>query len=1371
MNDDPFQLAMITDDVDFIANVINALVRFLSKAPSTDPRYEVHLSNLAALYYRWSGLTGDMRALETAVEIQRGLVGSESADRVNYVANCINLGRTLTTLYERNEDAALLEEAVAVLRAAVGMSADPGHRLPAMSNLGSALYALYGARGDIEDCRQAAGLFQEVAGLTEAGHPMRYPRLIGLADARRDLFYASPDPGAFERAVTVHRQLRAALPREHPDRPRMLSNLAYLLGTATGDPGASSFDESRACYRESVELTAPDSPQYFTRLSSLGSVIGEIGWRDGDVDALQEAVGILQTALSGLPAEAEIYRLTLEQAGRCLVRAFSLDGRTAHLDTVLAMLAEAMEKIPPGHPARYEAATALGAELADHQRLAESAKAWELAASAARTAGQRAAAVSSQAAVLMQLYDIDRDEQTLNEAISLSRLALQVGSAGQGAAAGEDDQLGLLANLASALFRRMDRGIEAEVAEVGTLLAGVVLRTPASHPRYLRRISMLGSVVISWLGFPSPDPERPRAVETLLSAAERLSAAQLRELDPMLPLLNDAFAGAFRRNEDQALLATVIRVGRLLISSRAPDDTTLVTHFPNLAMPLAIYTETTNDSAAREELIALCERVIGLLPEGDLDRLQYQGMLAMILERQGSPRLEDTVDDFIDKVTNMMADDPARALLLPPLAAALGDRAGGFREKISELSDQREELRRALAGAGLADARRIRYERELADVAAERDFQVREQSVWLEKAIQAHRQIDADPQTDSRLRRLNLSNLAYALWDKYLATENDAAIAEAIATMRKALDGMDEPDPDRMRLLLNFGRLLRDAAEAGDREEIAAEAADVYATVANAPSLPPRMRADGAAWWGYMARKLGDLPTALNGLALAVGLLDEVAWRGLSRQDQESLLADYGTIAVDAAAVAIELGQPERAVELLEQGRSVLLAQMLGTRANYDRLNSRAPELAAELVRIESELSAAVEPAGALLLPGEPVRQTRLPAAQRAGLVARRQQVLEEIRRLPGLDEFLLPPRYASLARAAEEGPVAIINISEIRCDALVITKDFLRLIPLSGISRDGVREVAQVFLVALRAVSLHGPDEYAENAVHFTLAWMNKHIAGPVLDAIEDFADSDDATALPRVWWCPTGWLSFLPLHVAGQLAGNANDAPRAVFDRVISSYTPTLGALIYSRSAKGSDKSNSPRELMVAMPETPGMGDLPNVHKEVEDYRNTYPGAAVLEGEQAVRDAVAEGMRQCSLVHFACHGGQGVGQSAASCVYLADGPLSIAEINRLQIASGELAFLSACATAQVSSRLTDESLTVSSAMLLAGFRHVIGTLWYIYDPLAPLISGRFYEILQEQGDGEMDAAGALHKAVAAVRARYPDRPLLWAQYIHVGA
>ncbi|CAG8697403.1 9223_t:CDS:1, partial [Acaulospora colombiana] len=50
----------------------------------------------------------------------------------------------------------------------------------------------------------------------------------------------------------------------------------------------------------------------------------------------------------------------------------------------------------------------------------------------------------------------------------------------------------------------------------------------------------------------------------------------------------------------------------------------------------------------------------------------------------------------------------------------------------------------------------------------------------------------------------------------------------------------------------------------------------------------------------------------------------------------------------------------------------------------------------------------------------------------------------------------------------------------------------------------------------------------------------------------------------LPRIWWCATGPLAFLPIHAAGIYDPGSVDSQ--ISDYVISSYTPTLSALLES-------------------------------------------------------------------------------------------------------------------------------------------------------------------------------------------------------------
>jgi CHAT domain-containing protein len=72
-----------------------------------------------------------------------------------------------------------------------------------------------------------------------------------------------------------------------------------------------------------------------------------------------------------------------------------------------------------------------------------------------------------------------------------------------------------------------------------------------------------------------------------------------------------------------------------------------------------------------------------------------------------------------------------------------------------------------------------------------------------------------------------------------------------------------------------------------------------------------------------------------------------------------------------------------------------------------------------------------------------------------------------------------------------------------------------------------------------------------------------------------------------------------------------------------------------------------------------------------------------------------------------------------------------------------------------------------------LAGYPHVIGTLWEIDDGIAVEVAESFYRELRSD-DRLVDvrrSAHAISQAVRAVRARYPESPDLWAAYIHAGA
>ena len=125
---------------------------------------------------------------------------------------------------------------------------------------------------------------------------------------------------------------------------------------------------------------------------------------------------------------------------------------------------------------------------------------------------------------------------------------------------------------------------------------------------------------------------------------------------------------------------------------------------------------------------------------------------------------------------------------------------------------------------------------------------------------------------------------------------------------------------------------------------------------------------------------------------------------------------------------------------------------------------------------------------------------------------------------------------------------------------------------------------------------------------------------------------------------------------------------------------------------------------------------------------------------------------------------------------------PLTVSDLTALNIPSSQLAFLSACHTANSRDlNLLDESINLSSAILLAGYPSVVGTLWRINDSHASEIATDLYlKLLDGTRLETQRSAHGLHEATRLLRDRtrrvpgfskiFPHDPLVWAPYIHLG-
>ena len=149
---------------------------------------------------------------------------------------------------------------------------------------------------------------------------------------------------------------------------------------------------------------------------------------------------------------------------------------------------------------------------------------------------------------------------------------------------------------------------------------------------------------------------------------------------------------------------------------------------------------------------------------------------------------------------------------------------------------------------------------------------------------------------------------------------------------------------------------------------------------------------------------------------------------------------------------------------------------------------------------------------------------------------------------------------------------------------------------------------------------------------------------------------------------------------------------------------------------------------------------------------------------------------MPRHTVVHFACHADHDLARPGRTGLLLGDGLLTGLQIADLDLSQAELAFLSACQTAIGGVLLLDESVHLSAAFQLAGYRHVIGTLWAVADSGSAEVVAEIYDGLCADPAGRlatMDPARtalAVHHAARRLRDRHRALPLRWIPYLHAG-
>ncbi|KAF5340622.1 hypothetical protein D9611_007365 [Ephemerocybe angulata] len=972
------------------------------------------------------------------------------------------------------------------------------------------------------------------------------------------------------------------------------------------------------------------------------------------------------------------------------------------------------------------------------------------------------------------------------------------------------------------------------------LIDSISFSLPENHANFAGLLKHLGRAFKRRFERSGDLSDMAEAISVQRRAVE-LVAEGHSDLPGQLNTHGDTLLHRFERTGDLSDITEAIGTYRKVLEVTPEGQLDLVA-LSNLGLSFVRRFEHTGNWSDIAEAISLQSKVVDLTPEGHRDlpsRLsRFGSSLTIQYELTGElSSLYDSIAAHQKAVIISPNDHPDLPTLLSDLGVAYAHRFKRTRELLDSaeaISVQRRAIELTPGGHTYLPARltvlgsslALRFEHTgyLPDIA---------------EAIAVHqRAVKLTPAGHSHLPyRLNF--LGRALACRFERTGDIADMAEAMVVQQNAVDLTPPGHPYLAIMLINLGDLFLDrfrqtGCQSDVEDAVSTHQKVVQLTPHGHPDYPSRMNALGCAllarlscngihtdldqsiacfkaaatctfgpphsrlsaakYWagtvlGYYPESL-EIMTAFD---VALGIVALIAGLEQPVQDRYTQLQDAAGLALDAASVAFSHERADKALDWLEEGRCLVWNQLNHLRPPLEILRTQNAELAQRI----AEVSRKLENAGK-----SRVLHFDMPLAEKIGIeeetrnhlkLAREwDELLKMARAIPGFETFLKPSSDL-LRHLPESGPVVVINAHRSRCDAIALLAgaDEPIHIPLPNFTLDKANWCWETLTTVLKRRHL-GPDSSRgrrliaaakSHCLGIILRGLWDGVVKPILDAL-GFSRGNPLSGevLPRIWWCPTGVMSFLPIHAAGVYEGpNAE----SVLDYAVSSYTPTVTMLTnLVRCSRRVEKDVSGL-FLTSQPNPTGFPPIPGTTTEVRSIftkaEEVGARALKLEGSAVTVPECLEYMADFSCIHLACHTFQKAADPLRSRFLFNKGFLDLGTIMRMNLKNGDLAFLSACHTSIGQEEFSDEAVHLAAGMLAAGYRRVVATMWVISDELALEVANDFYGHLLTHGTGQTDgtfdgsqSAYALHHAIQQLRLHLDSDSetalLTWVPYVHFG-
>ncbi|KAF8838030.1 hypothetical protein BDN67DRAFT_934483 [Paxillus ammoniavirescens] len=1353
-----------------------------------DEEYFATLSALADQLMARFKRSGNPSDLDEGVERTKELVVLTSPGSSSRLATLSNLGMTFQTRFRIRGDAEDLVQAIHHFEACVESCPlqDPLY-VPLVANLAMGLRARYLRDGDVSGLNRIVEICSTALSACTSENHYRDSLLNNFANALKDRFEKKGDRADLDMALTHCQACLDLRPPGHPTRHSILGNLGdVMLFKFQMDGDVQDLQSAVDYCVAALQLRAPGQEGYVFHLVGLGTVLWTLFETQGDVQRMEMAIGCYQAALASSTVANLDHARLLHNYGGALRTRYARFGDINDLNQAVEYLTASHDIQGPSFPNRAATLYHLGGTLLNRfnamGNIADLALSVEHCASAlqlcASSHHDRSDMLSVYSNALLTRFNAKGDVEDLNLAVSVCKDALASLSPQKQASYSS-----VVVIFTSALLVRFKQtgnvdDIQAIIDHCDSALAS----TPPPQTAFALQAAR-AKAFFERFQYGGDKSDIDIAVEPLRELVKAIPQGHVEHVPAHIGFAT-ALQIRFQLTTHHKDIDEAIEHYRIARRDCRWGDTNYVPTGMNLGNALRLRFEYFDDIDALDESIVLLSEVEGMLSTAS-GNTQYTASLvnlglALFMRFQAQRNITD-LSIAIERITRALARPTwyEEFLIHHTLATLLSVRY----DERNVLEDLEQSVKYFRSAADKMPANHLHrlvlcqnYGHALVKLAGHRD------SVHhLDVAIALYEEAMARSPSDHYDQPLRIMKLAEAVHKrgKILLCSNDIHIAMDL------LRGLIRTVPEGQLLQTVYLQSASTAKAMYDLSKLTAveenfmeEAFRYYEKGARYSPGHSFELVSAALEWAEFADEMHH-SSALRAYQTSLDFLDKHVVSAASVKHRHETILEHRlarhtkSLADNATACAISEGRLEVAVELSEQGRGLLWSQMARIRTPLDSLRSADEDgrtLASEFERISSQLMRSSVPVsnGVLSVSRLSLEED---ARRYRQLSKELDAIVERIRAKEGFKSFWRPMPFHNLQEAASGGPVILINVSQRRCDALIILhNEPPRLVPLPRATIEGIAAMSRDFYQILKTTSSAGQEKVRDIQVASILRRLWDMVVSPVVDELLKFLPRGS-----RIWWCPTSKLTSLPLHGAGPYRRGSNN----LVNIYISSYTPTLSALNRSRSHKASAHPGSPLPFIAIGQSKPasstGERELEGIGAELDLVQSLVPTSMTFDrisDDDATADGATEALRTHAWAHLACHGRQDPSQSFDSSFAMRDRPLTLVDIVRADLSQPDFAFLSACHTAVGDENTPDEVIHLAAGMQFAGFRSVIGTMWPVDDTMAHAMVGAFYKNMFK-GDDVPDctnAAKALNVASKTV-----DKGVVSMEqrivFIHIGA